>query len=158
MPKRSPVIFVLASMAVLPTAGSLSGCEGSEIASAADPKQQCRDLLALWCSESVDCVVASGNVAPADAASVLSDCQENGILEYQHDGLVYGTTPLFTKQPSSYGGVPTNCDAAVGVSATYDACLSDIRGEVCGPDGIYSPGPFDPIGPYNCTEVIQVPL
>ena len=158
MSKRSPVLFVLTSMAVLSATFCLTGCEGSRSGSAGDPKQQCRDLLASWCSGSVDCFVAGGSIAPADAASVLDDCQANGTLRYQHDGILHIWPALFTKQPSAYDTVATDCDAAVGVSATYDVCLSDIRGEACGPDGLESPGPGHPIVPLDCEAVIQVPL
>jgi hypothetical protein len=152
MAKRFPALFVLTSMAVLSATVCLTGCESSRLGSAGDPQQQCRDLLESWCSESVDCFVANRAIAPADAASVLNNCQENGALAFRNGELYEITTPDFVKQPSgySYDGTPTDCSAAVGVSANYEACLSGLRGSVCTEYGL------EPTTFFDCGEVIQV--
>jgi hypothetical protein len=136
-------------MVVLSTTFTLTGCEGSELASAGDPKQQCRELLVLWCSRTVDCVVGTESLATENAASALTGCEESGILHLDTQAL----EPAFTTQPpvDAWGG-GTDCDFATGVTANYAACLGEVRVAACGA------GSLEPLVPTDCGQVIEVPL
>jgi len=111
----------------------LAGCGGSDDHTGSTPPAQteCQAVMNEYCSSATSCLVTGNVITEADRATTNQSCIDEGAV----------------KLP---------CDHAVGVSSTYDQCLTDLKSLPCEPVVAVAHGMMvDPL-PISCNQVILI--
>jgi hypothetical protein len=85
---------------------ALAGLAACSSSSSSSPSQQCEALISKICTDLADCAVDGGLVDPSQRSSQLATCSSDAHMNLP-------------------------CANAVGVSSTYDSCMSMLANPPC---------------------------
>jgi len=114
--------------------GGSSGDDDDNASTAnADAVAKCNTFIEVYCPAMLDCLVSGGTIMAADRDAASDACVSSATM---------GAT----------------CSTAVGVSSTYDACITDLHNLDCAAvNAAYNSNTLSSVLPADCHGVILVP-